>query len=310
MLKPIGSQLTFKRAYSKPCSGGCECPFPCGPCGCLPPPCNQPPRCVQYMTGYYYYPYGYWFCGPYHVSGICAPVGPSEPPKPGSDSGPKCSAPASDCKASAAPKTSQAPETSCTILLKTNIVPDIDMNTARNSDSIPYPRSSISKYFPFNAAATPKCSDSNAKPGTQATSPSSSTKSAKFCSYSKVTPNSVCSKNCQIYCKGHGPCNKCSNFSTLQSCRSSKPITIRTTYPSSKSMSYYENIRKGCRSPVRHNVTSKYLFEFCPTLEKPTVLLSREERDQPDIEPGIFDYSLIPRYKKPYPQQLGVDYES
>lgn len=60
----------------------CPCPFPCGPCGnscgcnCLPPPCNTPPKCIQYMTGYYYYPYGFWFCGPYHVSGCCSPVGP------------------------------------------------------------------------------------------------------------------------------------------------------------------------------------------------------------------------------------------
>lgn len=60
----------------------CPCPFPCGPygnccgCNCLPPPCNTPPKCIQYMTGYYYYPYGFWFCGPYHVTGLCNPVGP------------------------------------------------------------------------------------------------------------------------------------------------------------------------------------------------------------------------------------------
>ncbi|CAH2101545.1 unnamed protein product [Euphydryas editha] len=47
-------------------------------CTCLPPPCNTPPRCIQYMTGYYYYPYGTWFCGPYHVAGSC-PVGAKGP---------------------------------------------------------------------------------------------------------------------------------------------------------------------------------------------------------------------------------------
>ncbi|XP_063632182.1 uncharacterized protein LOC134803321 isoform X1 [Cydia splendana] len=78
----------------------CPCPCPCGPCGpccspcgpccgnmadcncgrLLPPPCNTPPKCIQYMQGYYYYPYGTWFCGPYHVSTgavpVCGPVCP------------------------------------------------------------------------------------------------------------------------------------------------------------------------------------------------------------------------------------------
>ncbi|CAH4034295.1 unnamed protein product [Pieris brassicae] len=78
----INGTYTSLRSYT--CNAGCPCPFPCGPCGCkggcscLPPPCNTPPKCIQYMTGYYYYPYGTWFCGPYHVSGTCVPV-----PKPG-----------------------------------------------------------------------------------------------------------------------------------------------------------------------------------------------------------------------------------
>ncbi|XP_053603584.1 uncharacterized protein LOC128671268 [Plodia interpunctella] len=68
--------LTSKRPYSK-CPPPCgPCPGPCG-CACLPPPCNVPPRCLQFMTGYYYYPYGTWFCGPYHVTKpACCPVGP------------------------------------------------------------------------------------------------------------------------------------------------------------------------------------------------------------------------------------------
>ncbi|CAG4936412.1 unnamed protein product [Parnassius apollo] len=66
-------QVACWRSYSKCCS---PCSFP-SCCGCLPPPCNEPPRCIQCMTGYYYYPYGYWFCGPYHVGGTCCPVGPS-----------------------------------------------------------------------------------------------------------------------------------------------------------------------------------------------------------------------------------------
>ncbi|PZC71212.1 hypothetical protein B5X24_HaOG213924 [Helicoverpa armigera] len=79
-----------------PCPCPCSCPGPCK-CGCcLPAPCNTPPRCIQYMTGYYYYPYGFWFCGPYHVTGTCVPGGPVSPggpcqpcaPNPGGPCGP------------------------------------------------------------------------------------------------------------------------------------------------------------------------------------------------------------------------------
>ncbi|VVD03933.1 unnamed protein product [Leptidea sinapis] len=46
------------------------CSNPC----CNPASCKCNPTCVNYMTGYYYYPYGTWMCGPYHVSGKCVPV--------------------------------------------------------------------------------------------------------------------------------------------------------------------------------------------------------------------------------------------
>ncbi|XP_032525950.2 nascent polypeptide-associated complex subunit alpha, muscle-specific form-like isoform X1 [Danaus plexippus] len=85
------------------------CACPCAPCGCncLPPPCNTPAKCLQYMTGYYYYPYGTWFCGPYHIStgpcGPCAgPVRPDgcggpAPPCPGGPCGPACIGPCKPC---------------------------------------------------------------------------------------------------------------------------------------------------------------------------------------------------------------------
>lgn len=55
----------------------------CTPCcgSSLPPPSNTPPKCIQYVTGYYYYPYGYWFCGPYHVSTNCNATCPPSIPK-------------------------------------------------------------------------------------------------------------------------------------------------------------------------------------------------------------------------------------
>lgn len=48
---------------------------PCTPCygSYLPPPGNYPAKCIYYITGVYYYPYGFWFCGPQHVTGGCTP---------------------------------------------------------------------------------------------------------------------------------------------------------------------------------------------------------------------------------------------
>lgn len=56
----------------------------------LPPPSNCPPKCIQYVTGYYYYPYGYWFCGPYHVTSPSSGCGQC-PCTPCLPSFPKCS---------------------------------------------------------------------------------------------------------------------------------------------------------------------------------------------------------------------------
>ncbi|XP_075989547.1 uncharacterized protein LOC142985324 isoform X3 [Anticarsia gemmatalis] len=89
-----GAFTSSSRGYAdKPCCAPC-----CG-CGCLPPPCNTPPKCIQYMTGYYYYPYGFWFCGPYHVTGTCAPCGPCCPGGPCGPCGPcpACITPCCKC---------------------------------------------------------------------------------------------------------------------------------------------------------------------------------------------------------------------
>ncbi|XP_063544141.1 uncharacterized protein LOC134752375 isoform X3 [Cydia strobilella] len=74
----LGLMNTMFACPCGPCGPCGPCCGPCGPCcgnmsdcNCgrmLPPPCNTPPKCIQYMQGYYYYPYGTWFCGPYHVS--------------------------------------------------------------------------------------------------------------------------------------------------------------------------------------------------------------------------------------------------
>ncbi|XP_063371178.1 uncharacterized protein LOC134659466 [Cydia amplana] len=92
-----GSDILVPTVFESIANVVCPCPCPCGPCcspcgpccgnmadcNCgrlLPPPCNTPPKCIQYMQGYYYYPYGTWFCGPYHVNTgavpVCGPVCP------------------------------------------------------------------------------------------------------------------------------------------------------------------------------------------------------------------------------------------
>lgn len=68
---------SFTAARRLAVCGCCGCPTACtcgracaGGCGCLSYP-GCAPQCMQYMTGYYYYPYGVWFCGPYHVCNTC-----------------------------------------------------------------------------------------------------------------------------------------------------------------------------------------------------------------------------------------------
>lgn len=97
-IRAASTSATEKTAYAvKNIGSVCACPSPnC----CLPPPCNTPAKCIQYMTGYYYYPYGTWFCGPYHVStGSCPCSGPVKPsgPCPGVPCAPVCCKPLSCC---------------------------------------------------------------------------------------------------------------------------------------------------------------------------------------------------------------------
>ncbi|XP_053623443.1 keratin-associated protein 16-1-like isoform X2 [Plodia interpunctella] len=114
---PLNSPKTFADPIAQMCNVcGCPCPCPCGapgqspcPClggSCLPPPCNVPAKCLQNMTGYYYYPYGTWFCGPYHVktapTPCCGPVSPGgpcgpNPPNPGGPCGPCGIGPCGPC---------------------------------------------------------------------------------------------------------------------------------------------------------------------------------------------------------------------
>ncbi|CAH2062514.1 unnamed protein product, partial [Iphiclides podalirius] len=147
-------QMQCVRAYSK-------CP-PCPSCcGSLPPPCNQPPRCIQCMTGYYYYPYGYWFCGPYHVTGQCCPIGPCGP-----CGGPKrCPAPACVCPAATYVMTPTGHSAQGTMPEKTYESPLFRHRTQSAQPNVREyevtQKSSFSKLFPFT---TTVCDDGNTKP--------------------------------------------------------------------------------------------------------------------------------------------------
>lgn len=145
-------------AYSSPDlfkkSAGCIVPSrnyaecPCTPC-CgqyLPPPSNCPAKCIQYVTGYYYYPYGFWFCGPYHVTGACCPCGggcraPCCAPCP------KCCAPSCICPTCAACLTADLPKTA--VKAQPNVVP------AKPFQQKPKSKSAFTKLFPFQTSNTP-----------------------------------------------------------------------------------------------------------------------------------------------------------
>ncbi|XP_073964145.1 uncharacterized protein isoform X2 [Choristoneura fumiferana] len=170
----------------RPCSPCCApcctfrtppCGSPCNPCGtCLPPPGgNHAPQCLQYMTGYYYYPYGTWFCGPFHVAGKCVPVSSTCVP-------PQC-CPAACCSCCITPAAAAAFMQGGLPMQGTQDMPfappsqvEVPLESSTNASSTPppaedaskKPRPGFSKFFPFNssvamgakAAAFPKQDDS------------------------------------------------------------------------------------------------------------------------------------------------------
>ncbi|XP_013174492.1 PREDICTED: uncharacterized protein LOC106122893 isoform X1 [Papilio xuthus] len=149
LLAPITPRANYVRSFAS--GKGCPCPCPCPSCcGNLPPPCNQPPRCIQCMTGYYYYPYGYWFCGPYHVTGQCCPVGPGGIcPKPCPPT-PACVCPTA---AAVMPSFDQNPKPPFTEQSTETSIPKSPLQSSNTSISEAGARkagrSSFSNFFPF-----------------------------------------------------------------------------------------------------------------------------------------------------------------
>lgn len=154
-----------------PCCAGCgpcgpccgfktpPCGSPCNPCGtCLPPPGgNHAPQCLQYMTGYYYYPYGTWFSGPFHVHGKCVPVSSTCVP-------PQC-CPAACCSCCITPAAAAAlmqgglplqggqempfiPPSHVEVPLETSASVSTPVEDASKKN-----RPGFSKFFPFNSSS-------------------------------------------------------------------------------------------------------------------------------------------------------------
>lgn len=342
-LLPNASQVTSTRNYSS-CNKGCPCPFPCGPCGgadgcgCLPPPCNQPPRCIQYMTGYYYYPYGVWFCGPYHVcgtckpgagcsSGPCGPCGPSGPCGPCGPCGP--SGPCGSCGpcgpcglcgacepcAPCGPCKPCSPKCPCPVCVCPGAAVGMLGETGSGPKSKPksgiVPGNQIQTPLPRDGSGHARKGISKFFPFYTAAPPMAMAPNETKTKYrmppsisSLITPYSTQAS--------HNTDNFCSE-SNKQSYIYEKLTSTQyaPTCNSSSNKSSYETPCIGrcfseCdkrRSSIHHDrCINRYVYESCPPLEKPRVIPGKNERDKPKVKPGFFNYSAVPIYKNPYPQ--------
>lgn len=306
LLRATNVTAMSTRSYSKPCSCGCPCPFPCGPCGCpggcscLPPPCNTPPRCIQYMTGYYYYPYGTWFCGPYHVTGTCTPIGPCGPGGPcgpckcGPPCGPCCICPATACTMPimGTPGPSPAPQP-----MRSGVMPGNQIKYPLSQESTRQAsKSGISRFFPFNSAAVgPQQPPMDPKRHL----PTATVLSSFVCPYSTQAQM----ESFEDSFIPHVDRPKSASYTASPSqgfATNNKSFTdtsIQTKFPE------YDPKYK---SPF-HYTRSKQ----CPPLEKPRTILTQEQRDRPRFKAGAFDYASIPNYRNPYPRpNINVEFRA
>lgn len=285
LLQPNGFQVTSARSYAKPCGCGCACPFPCGPCGnccgcgCLPPPCNTPPRCIQYMTGYYYYPYGVWFCGPYHVAGTCKAVGPCSP---GGPCGPCCS-PGGPCGPCCGPCGACGPCCVCptpggvlSAVGADQIKPgEVPSNQIKSTIPCSTPqgqtRFGISKYFPFNTTVTPQM---NYNPGTRSRMHTSTSPCAS-CLVSPFTTQLYSTQAAVIPDQAH--IDKPEHSGTGPGFTQKKTTLSSSRKVPSQQLSVSFNLGRKRRSHViRHHkpIDKHYCFKACPQALQPTVCVS------------------------------------
>lgn len=300
-LRPSSSRMESARLYSKSCDCGCPCPFPCGPCGngygcgCLPPPCNTPPRCIQYMTGYYYYPYGVWFCGPYHVSGTCKSIGPCSPGGPCgpcnscSPCGPcgpccVCPTPESVVSASDQPK----PCSSLSSPLPGNRVETPLPCPQSQSQPQPAPRSGLSKYFPFNTTVAPNIYNEPQNSRYRLQGPPSSFNPCVISPFNKQR-FSTQAAGCQVNRRNIDVRSKCFDPKTLRS----NKLSARSFHIDS-----YSKMRISARYKPS---VKRYMYKAFPQLDQPKVYAFRGQRgrDFSTDSPQASIYSAVPCCNKP-----------
>lgn len=294
----------------------CPCPFPCGPCGnccgcnCLPPPCNTPPKCIQYMTGYYYYPYGFWFCGPYHVSGCCCPVGPC--------CGGPCGPCAKCCLVPGALTSSLATATLATTLKDS---PKKDMNQQMPQKPImpqspqitqspfPYPQMpqvpfpQQSPQYPWQV---PGASPFNPQQCVKAPQDESAAISKFFPFSTTAVPGQAC---------GSSPLDKPSTLSN----KAQPGAKATRSCPGTNARSYNTNSSQEEQSspPEVHDAPYKFCAalpkqagaESCPPQLYPRHMPTAQERDRPAIRPGAFDINSVPKYRNPYPEPVDFKFK-
>jgi hypothetical protein len=310
LLQATSVNTISRRNYSKPCNCGCPCPFPCGPCGCpggcscLPPPCNTPPRCVQYMTGYYYYPYGTWFCGPYHVTGTCCPVGPCGPCGgcgpcgacgpcgPCVKCAPSCICPSALCPSPAGASTICTPAVCPMPVMNNQPAPrDVPRTGVVPGNQIKYPlsqesarhstKSGISRFFPFNNAVPP-VPPLGTEP--KKTLPTSTVLSSLMCPYSTQAQNR----------EGFANEFEPQENPNVTSVDYEQPAHLNG-FSEASAQTMFHDFEPEFQSPA-------YMRRTCPPLERPRTLMTLEQRDRPRFRAGAFDYASIPNYRNPYPR--------
>lgn len=306
----------------------CPCPFPCGPCGnccgcnCLPPPCNTPPKCIQYMTGYYYYPYGFWFCGPYHVSGCCCPVGPCGGcPCP-------CPCPCPKCCLVPGALMSGMGAASVTTALSSTLEASAkkDCVTQQMPQKPPMPQSPQLPQSPFPFPQMPQMPQQTPQypwqmPGAPPFMPQQCAQAThvapgddQSAAGSKLFPFSTTAVPGKIF-SSSSPLDKMPTLS-----KNVKPIAKATTScPGTKARTYNTTSNpKRQPTPIKHH-EKPYKFcaalpkqagaESCPPQLQPRRVPTAEERDRPTIRPGAFDITSVPKYRNPYPEPVDFKFK-
>lgn len=292
----------------------CPCPFPCGPCGnccgcnCLPPPCNCPPKCIQYMTGYYYYPYGFWFCGPYHVSGCCCPVGPcGSCPCPC----PKCClVPGALSSMGAATMTAAVTNTFKDSPNKDYMNQQMPQNPSMPQTPLPFsqmpqmPRQM--PQYPWQMPSAPPFQSQQCAPAKQLTPDDKKSAISKFFPFSTTAlPGQVSSSS--------SPLDK--SFHLNNTVKTGAKATTSWTGTNSRSYNTSSGPKKQPTPPEYHQM----LYKFCAALPKqagaefsqlqPRHVPTAEERDRPTIRPGAFDFTSVPKYRNPYPEPVDFKFK-